>query len=217
MILPADAYHRAAHQLPVHAVFGGVFLEGEEQLDLPVGHQVVQSAGREEPKQGKNVRRLLPQAVQGGAYQPEVGGAAAADLQPGGPGGLTALDLDLGGLCQLEHFPRVLQKQMARLGQADGFAGTAEQLDPQFILQCLDLVADGGLGDPQMLRRPGKIQKVRHRHETLQLCRIQPNHSLLSGAFCVMHKNNKSLLLIIADLHFTYKGRCAINSKVPNN
>ena len=166
VIFPTYTYHRTAHQFPVDAVFGGVFLKGKQQLNFAIRHQVIQRAEGIEARQGKDVRGLLPQAIQGRAYQLEIGGAAAADLQPCGLGSLAAFDLDLRDPGQLEHLACVLQKHMTCLGQPNGFAGAAEELDPKFILQSFDLVTDCGLGDSQVFRRPGEVQKVRHRHET---------------------------------------------------
>ena len=55
---------------------------------------------------------------------------------------------------------------MAGLGEPHHFAGPVKQLDPQLVLQSVDLVADGGLGDAQVLRRAGKIQIIGHGQKT---------------------------------------------------
>ena len=53
-------------------------------------------------------------------------------------------------------------------GQQQGAIAAPEQLDAEKLLQRLDLVADGRLGDKQFLRRPGKAQMAGGRFERLE-------------------------------------------------
>ena len=139
-------------------------------MDRPLPQQVLQRVKGDEPQNGQNVRLSPAQAGEGRPEEPKLCGAAAADDQLGEGPALKLLHPGLGENGHFQDLPGVLGEQEPLLGQPDAFAGALEQLDAQLAFQCVDLVADGRLGDGQVLCGPGEIQAVGHFHETLQLC-----------------------------------------------
>ena len=66
-------------------------------------------------------------------------------------------------------FHLLKQRQAGRPGRGQSHLMTIplEQRDPQFALHLLNLLADGGLGNEQLFRRPRKAQLLRHAHKHL--------------------------------------------------
>ncbi len=54
----------------------------------------------------------------------------------------------------LQRQPRLLPKGLARGGQGQTAVSAGEEHHPQTLLELFDLLAEGGLGDMQPLRRP---------------------------------------------------------------
>ncbi|MNH21437.1 hypothetical protein D3C79_812460 [compost metagenome] len=66
---------------------------------------------------------------------------------------------DIGSLVDLrQHQPCLFEEQAPGLAELDPTIGTLEQACPQLLFQGLDLLAQRRLGDPQVLRRPAKMQ-----------------------------------------------------------
>ena len=84
---------------------------------------------------------------------------------------------DIGRLVDLrQHQTRLLEEQPARLAELDPTIGTLEQASPQLLLQCLDLLAEGRLGDAQQLCGAAEVQFLGHRDEVAQVTQF---HSAL--------------------------------------
>ena len=75
----------------------------------------------------------------------------------------------LGGMADVaQRLAHGGQVDLTFLGQQQATVETPEELDPQALLQVLDLVADRGLGDVQFLRGPGKAEVAAGGLEELQ-------------------------------------------------
>ena len=61
-------------------------------------------------------------------------------------------------------------------GQADLPVLLLEQLDPQFLFQLADGIAEGGVGDVQLFRRPGVVQDTGQDLKILELKQSQEVH-----------------------------------------
>ena len=118
---------------------------------------------------GLQLGQDLPQPGQHRRQQAQLQKAAAADAEAQGGGLHALLQPGPGGPRQGQDLPGILGEQVPLLGQPHLLAGAVEQLHPQLVLQGVDLVAHRRLGQPQLLRRPGEVEKVGHRHEALQL------------------------------------------------
>ena len=79
----------------------------------------------------------------------------------------------VGGLVDLgQHPPRLFQEQSSGLAKRYPTVGAIEQTRPQFLLQCLDLLAQRWLGYAQHLRRPAKMQLFGHGNEVAQMAQF---------------------------------------------
>jgi hypothetical protein len=74
---------------------------------------------------------------------------------------------------QTEDGSRVTEKSFASGGELDGSRTTKEQRAPGFILQSLNLRADGGLGGIQQLSRVREPSALSDGHETAKQVRIK--------------------------------------------
>ena len=173
VVLSAHAHHRSPGQLPVDGPLGGGLLKGEHHLYIPVLQQIFQGVKGHQAQHRHQLRKLLPQLSQHRPQQPQLQKTAAADPKAKDGGVLALLQPGLGHAGQGQDLPGVLGEQMPRLGKAHPLAGAVKQLDPQLVLQGVDLVAHRRLGDAQLLRRPGEVQEIGYSHKTLQLCSIQ--------------------------------------------
>lgn len=172
MARSADAQDGTAAQLHEPGLGRRRAPEGEHELDRPLLQQVLHCVEGDEPQHRQHLRPVGAQLLQSGAEEPQLGGVPAADDHALGrlPAGL--LHPGQGDVGQLHDLTGVLEEEIALLGQPDALAGAVEELYPQLVLQSVDLVADGGLGDVEALGRPGKVQKVGDLQKALQLCGI---------------------------------------------
>ena len=143
---------------------GGALLQREKDLDIPLFQKIVQGGKRNQPQHREQAGHLLPQLAQHRAKKLQLHKIAAADAQPLGQYLVAFLQAG-----KLENIPRILGEQVARLGEADAFAGAEKEPGAQLIFQGADLVAHRRLGDVQLLRRPGKVEKIGHRQKAFQL------------------------------------------------
>ena len=86
---------------------------------------------------------------------------------------------------EAQYLAGVLRVEIAGLGEAHALARAVEELDAQLVLQRINLVADGGLREAQLLRRARKVQVAGHGQEAFQLCRIQTKSRPCGQAACV--------------------------------
>ena len=148
VVLPADADNGAAGQLPEGRPLGGGLLKGEHHLNVPVLQQVFQGVKGDQPQHGQQEGELLPQLVEDRGEEVQLQKAAAADAKAHLRGLLDLPQPGLGHPGEGEDLPGVLGEQVPRLGQPHPLAGSVEELDPQLVLQGVDLVAYRGLGNP---------------------------------------------------------------------
>ncbi len=100
----------------------------------------------------------------------------------------------------IHHPPGVPEKGKALPRDAHDAGGAVEERDPQFLFQGMDLLGHRRLGDVQLLRRTGKIERFGNSQKTGQLKCV---HCVLPRKNQVLI--NKSLLLITAFSEFTFK------------
>ncbi|MCY1435085.1 hypothetical protein D9M71_511650 [compost metagenome] len=74
------------------------------------------------------------------------------------------------GLLHLrQYLARFLEEQSPGLAQFDTTIGTVEQPGPQLLLQSLDLLTQGRLGNTQLLGGAAKVQLFGHGDEVAQM------------------------------------------------
>ena len=146
-------------------------------MNLPFRQQTLQGVEGDQPQYRQHLRLVSLQLPQRRYQKPQLCRVPAADHQARGRCLLGFLHPHLGQPGELQDLSGILRKKIALLGQPHTLAGTLKELYPQFVLQGCNLMADGGLRNPQMLRRPGKIQEISYLHKAFQLGRI--HNSLL--------------------------------------
>ena len=158
--------------------YGGTFplleVVAHYGLHLLVLQQPVEVGEGDHPELGTETGELSHQVAQDLGKGREHGEAVTADGKLHDVLGGGALQTLFGPLGDGQDAPGVVDELESRLGQGHLLGGPAKELGPQLILQGADLVGHRRLGQAELLRRPGKVEKIRHGHKTLQLCGIHP-------------------------------------------
>ena len=117
-------------------------------------------------EEGVKGHNLLPARLQNFAQQVQIHFALTSDGQGLHPGIGVMLDFGRGNFQLLQNALCVFQKNnpLRREGHRSG--GAVKQPGVQLLLQPVDLAGNRGLGDIEILRRPGKTQVFRHLNET---------------------------------------------------
>lgn len=69
--------------------------------------------------------------------------------------------------------PDLLHRRCSGIGQPDIFARTVKQDDTKLVLQALNHLAEGGLGQVKLLRRLGDVVQIGHFQHVFQVPHIQ--------------------------------------------
>lgn len=77
---------------------------------------------------------------------------------------------DVRGLLDLrQHQPRLIEEQSTGFAERHASIGALEQTRPQFLLKCLNLLAEGRLRDPEGFSGAPEMQLFSHRDEVAQM------------------------------------------------
>src|SRR5262252_1364784 len=136
------------------------------------------------------------------------------DVEPRRPAGRPAAQRVLQFAAEREDLVREPVHGLADLGERDAAPGALEQLLTERVLERVDLLADGRLGQPQLLRSARHAAFARDRPEVAEVMEVEPIHTL-AGYIGISDELRGHYLLAIqtrrhqTDDSWTFCGSCS--------